>query len=874
MLKKVYYFFCVLILTGVACKKSSGDGSGNVNPPSPTVTETGLITVSPNFPSDSQELTITYDPSRGNSTLAGFTGDIFVHCGVITDKSSSTSEWRYVKSSVFNAPVSATKMTSLNNGKYKLTLTPRTFFNVPADEQILQVVMVFRNADGTLVGRNSDGTDIYQPVYDTSALQVKFISPETEPMYFPKPVINAQVVGAQIVVKAVANRAANLTLSLNDKSFTTANNVTTITGTATISSNGLQRLKISANANGVIVEKSMEFIINGTPVIQELPASATKDGVNVINNGSSVILNLYAPNKQSVFVLGDFNDWKLGANYEMKRTPDGNRWWVQIDNLNPQLEYAYQYLIDGNLRLADPYTEKILDPDNDKFISNVIYPNLKPYPIGKTTGLVSVFQTNPTNYNWQISNFNRPAKKDLVIYELLIRDFVEQKSYDAAIARLPYLEALGINAIELMPVNEFEGNSSWGYNTSFHFAPDKYYGTKDKLKKFIDECHKRGIAVILDIVLNHAFGQSAMVQMYFDKSSAKPTSNNPWFNQSDKHPFGVGYDFNHESQATKTYFRNVVKHWIQEYKIDGFRFDLSKGFTQKQTSDVTAWSNYDASRIAIWKDYNSYLKTLDPSLYIILEHFGADSEEKELAAEGMMFWNNVNHNFMEASMGWLPESNFQRIFYTQHSGFSNTEKDKLITYMESHDEERVMYKNLQFGNVSGSYNIKSLATALKRKEMSAAFMLASPGPKMLWQFGELGYDYSINHCVDGTVSNDCRLSEKPIRWDYENNSERKALFNAYAKMIKLKISQPVFETTNFTYNLSGAIKHIILNGSGVNVVVVGNFDVVSRAANITFPSSGTWYDYMNSGQSINVSGSYTATLAPGEYHIYTSTNLN
>lgn len=451
-------FFCLVILSFFSCKKSP-DGSGSDdanNSNNPNIIETGLITASPLFPSHNQELTITYDAAKGNRALAGINGDIFVHCGVITDKSSSPSEWRYVKSSTFNAPVSATKMTSLGNGKYRLTITPRTFFNVPNDEQILYVAMVFRNGDGSIVGRNSDGSDIYQPIYDTSSLQVRFISPELEPMFLPKPLVTAKVIGDQLIVKAVASRSANLSLSLNETRFATANNATSISGTTTIANNGLQRLKITANSNGSIVEKSLEFIIIGTPTIQALPAAATKDGVNVINNGNSVILNLYAPNKQSVFVVGDFNNWQLGANFEMKRTPDGNRWWVQIDNLNPQLEYAYQYLIDGSLRIADPYTEKILDPDHDKFISDVVYPNLKPYPVGKTTGLVSVFQTNPIGYSWQTSNFNRPAKKDLVIYEMLIRDFVEQKSYDAAIARLPYLEALGINAIELMPVNEFE----------------------------------------------------------------------------------------------------------------------------------------------------------------------------------------------------------------------------------------------------------------------------------------------------------------------------------------------------------------------------------------------------------------------------------
>lgn len=870
----------IIVYSFLSCKKSPDGGEGGTtNPTSPNVTETGLLTVSPNFPTDNQPLTITFDATKGNGALSGFSGDVYMHIGVITDQSTSTSNWKYVKFENFNAPSPSVKMTAMGNNKYQFVLNPRSFFGVPTSEKILQIAVLFRNADGSIVARNTDGSDIFTPIYDSGTLQVKFITPEFEPTSTPRPLVDIQSVGGQLQIRAVSSRAANLTLSLNDQSFATATGATSITGTAKITSNGVQRVKVTAAEGGRTAERTFEFLL---PEVEALPAAAVKDGVNVVSNGTSVIFNLYAPNKKSVYLIGDFNNWQLTSTYAMKRTPDGNRWWLKVDNLNPQTEYAYQYVVDGSLRLADPYTEKVLDPDHDKFISDAIYPNLKPYPVGKTTGIVSTFQPNPNIYNWQIANFNRPAKKDLVIYELLIRDFDEQKSYDAAIARLPYLQALGINAIELMPVNEFEGNSSWGYNTSFHFAPDKFYGTKEKLKRLIDECHKRGIAVILDIVLNHVFGQSPLVRLY-SNSNGWPSSDNPWLNPDQnpnlsdyqgKHPFGVGYDFNHESEATKTYFKNVVKHWIQEYKVDGFRFDLSKGFTQKTTTDVNAWSNYDADRVAIWKAYNAYMKTLDPNLYIILEHFGVDAEEKELAADGMMLWNNLNHNFMEASMGWLSESNFQRSFYTQHTGFGANEKDKLITYMESHDEERVLYKNLNFGNISGSYNTRTLATALKRKEMAAAFMLASPGPKMLWQFGELGYDYSINYCTNGTINNDCRTGEKPVRWDYQNNTSRKALYDAYAKMIKLKISQPVFETTNFSFDLGAAVKHIILNGTGVRVVVVGNFDVVSRSANVSFPVSGTWYDYMNANQSETISGSYTRTLAPGEYHIYTSIPLN
>lgn len=863
MNKISYLLLCALVLTAVSCKKS-GSGTDIVTPPNQDPTEVGLITVSPGFPTDNQEVSITFDASKGNKGLAGYSGDVYMHTGVITDKSSGPTDWKYVKSASFNTADAAVKMLALGSGKFKLTLSPRTFYGVPVDEKILYLAMVFRSTDGSVVGRNTDASDIYTPIYESAPLQVKFLSPEIEPTFIPKPVISVLAVGGQLVVKASSSRSADLTLSLNDQSFATATNATTVSGTATIAATGLQKIKISANENGTIAEKVIEFIVNGTPVIEALPPAA-KDGVTMINNGTSAIFNLYAPGKSSVYLIGDFNNWQLANTYALKRTPDGNRWWIQINNLNPQTEYAYQYYVDGSLRIPDPYAELILDPSNDSFISQTVYPGLKTYPSGKTTGLVSVFQPNPSAYSWQVSNFSRPDKTDLVIYELHIRDFVTEHTYAAAIQKLNYLQSLGINAVELMPVYEFEGNSSWGYNSTFYFAPDKYYGTKQALQSFIDECHKRGMAVIIDMVLNHSFGSSPMVQLYWDKLNNRPASNNPWFNQADKHPYGVGYDFNHESAATKYFAKNVMKFWVEEYKIDGFRFDLSKGFTQTYTgTDVGTWGAYDASRIAIWKDYNTFIKSLDPNLYVILEHFAADSEEKILAEDGMMLWNNLNYNYNQATMGFSTSFDLSRSFYSPH-GFTSASQDKLITYMESHDEERLMYKNLQYGNISGNYSIKNLATALKRQEMAAALFLATPGPKMIWQFGELGYDVSINY--------NGRLAEKPIRWNYFDDSNRKALYNAMAKIINLKKTQAAFKTNNFTYSLSGSIKHIILNGSP-NVVVVGNFDVTSKAANITFPANGTWYDYMSPGQTEEISGAYTKTLAPGEYHIYTSANLN
>lgn len=600
---------------------------------------------------------------------------------------------------------------------------------------------------------------------------------------------------------------------------------------------------------------------NGTGNVsggKDVPANAA-DGTTFINNGTSVIFNLYAPDKKSAAVIGDFNNWQPAA---MTPSTDGKRWWIQIDNIDPAKEYAYQYVVDNTLKVADPYCQKILDPDNDKYITADTYPNLMAYPTGKTNGIVSVMQGNQPTYTWKNSTFTRPDKNKLVIYELHIRDFVASHNYQTLKDTLSYLKNLGVNAIELMPINEFEGNSSWGYNPNFYFAPDKYYGTKNALKAFIDECHSNGMAVIQDMVLNHSFGSSPMVQLYWDAAAQKPAANNPWFNVNPTHPYNVGYDFNHESAATKYFAKNVMKFWMQEYKMDGFRFDLAKGFTQHVSTDDASFAAYDASRVAIWKDYNNFIKSIDPSFYVILEHFAVDKEEDELAAEGMMLWNNMNYNANEATMGWIGTSNFSRLVFNQH-GFSTPASS--VSYFESHDEERLQFKNENYGNASGSYNVKDVTTGLKRQEMAAAFLLAAPGPKMIWQFGEVGYDVSIN--VPG------RTDPKPIHWEYMQDASRHHLYATYANLIKWKIKNNVFNSTNVKFDFSSSVKYLQLTDASNNVEVVGNFDVTNQTSNIYFPTAGTWYDNIT-GSSITVATSpYSMTLAPGEYHVYSSSPL-
>lgn len=148
--------------------------------------------------------------------------------------------------------------------------------------------------------------------------------------------------------------------------------------------------------------------------------------------------------------------------------------------------------------------------------------------------------------------------------------------------------------------------------------------------------------------------------------------------------------------------------------------------------------------------------------------------------------------------------------------------------------------------------------------MAAAFLFAIPGPKMVWQFGELGYDVNID--FNG------RTGEKPIRWEYFNEPNRKALYDVYAKLIKLKRNNSIFNSTSSTYNLTSGVKYIKLVEGTNTVVVVGNFDVVNQNANIDFASSGTWLDAFGSSISLT-SNSYNKTLAPGEYHVFSKVAL-
>ena len=844
------------------------------------ISRSQLLTWGPDFPKDNDNLAITVDASKGNQGLFNYspTSDVYVHIGVITSASANSTDWKYSKFAWGTTP-SAAQATYIGNNKWQYTVTNiRTFFSVPAGEIIKKVAILFRNGAGTTAGvqRNADGSDMYIPVYDNS-LAVRFTVPPFQPTYIPIPETITKQSGDNINLTAIANKLSTMKLYLNGTVIQTATNATTISANPTITTAGNQTIIAEANDGTTTTTETFQFFVSTAPNVAPLPAGV-RDGINYGSSNTSATLVLYAPGKNRVSIIGEFpaSNWTEQSNYVMNKTPDGNYWWLEITGLTPGTEYAFQYLVDGTLKIAEPYSEKILDPLNDGSILSSTYPNLKSYPTGLTTGIVSILQTNAPSYNWIVNNFSRPDKRNLIVYELLLRDFLAAHDWKTLRDTLNYLKNMGVNAIEIMPFNEFEGNDSWGYNPDFYFAPDKYYGPKNTIKEFIDTCHKRGMAVIMDIVINHTYGPSPLAQLYWDVQNNRPATNNPWYNSVAPHAFGFGDDFNHENPATKYFFNRVLQHWITEYKIDGYRFDFSKGLTQKPSSNDAAFSAYDLSRISIINGYANTIKSISPDTYIILEHFCDNSEEKELSDSGMLLWGNLNYNYNEASMGYVNTSNFEGGIYSVR-GWTNP---YLVTYMESHDEERLMYKNLQFGNSSGSYNTKDLNTALRRMELCTAFFLNIPGPKMIWEFGELGYDFSINRCSDGTINSNCRLTAKPVHWDYLQNIPRKRLYDIYTSLLKLRAHswyKDVFiaNNINLTRNLSSGFKWLAIRSAldTSMLCAIGNFDVIAQTGTFTFPSAGTWYDYLN-GNTFTATGvAQNILLQPGEYHVYLNRNL-
>lgn len=805
------------------------------------------VTTDSFFPNGDKEITITFDLKQAKDVrvagLLGKTSDVFLWSGAGT--ADNAFEFQPTGQTNFSIPYEMGRMTSLGNDRWSIKLKPRDFYKVPVGRTIKKLGLLLKSGDG-----KAQTEDFILDLFDDK-LVYKITEPDLNIFFDEKQSLKIGIRTSKKAEKITFGFNTTRDAFIANLDINNFVNTNTDSVTITISTTPKNMFLQIKSGNEEIIDEII-FKIKPKINILALPQNI-KDGINYIND-NTVTFSFFAPKKSFVYLIGDFNDWQIDPRYLMNQTPDGERYWLTINNLEKGKEYAFQYLIDGKTAVGDPLCEKILDPRFDSEISASTYPNLKLYPSKNTYGgTVSVLQTGQTPYNWKVKDFKRPAKEKLVIYELLVRDFINSRKYREVADSIAYFKRLGINAIELMPINEFTANNSWGYNPTYYTAPDKAYGTKDDLKYLIDKCHENGIAVILDVVFNHADYEFPYTKAYWGGS--QPAADSPFQNPTAPHLYSVFFDFNHESTATQNYFDRVLEFWLKEYKVDGYRFDLSKGFTQKKSLTDAQMAAYDENRIKALKHFYDQIRTFDKDSYLILEHFADNTEEIELANHGFMLWGNQNGAARNNIKG--TNNSFSGMNYK----FKGWNEPNLVGYIESHDEERIVYDALN----NGRNEVKSLAIILERSKAVAALFFAYPGPKMLWQFGEFGYDVNID--FNG------RTGIKPQKWEYLKDENRLKLFKVYAELIKLKTTQAAFTSKDFNESTGSVVKQVALNHSSMNVRIIANLSINSETANVNFESTGKWYDYFT-GQEINVNeATPRINLAAGEFHIFTNVKL-
>ena len=836
-----------------------------------------------------QPVTITLDINSSDTNCNGFNTPtkVYMHSGI----GDNSNAFGFSVIGNYGDDDGIGQMTPNGDGTYSITITPQTYYGLTQSQAdaATQIGMVFRNEDGSQELKDDGCNDFIFPI---GSVQINITQPSSDIV-----VLNSGdnlSVSATIIFQGSSTVQGSFEIFYNDVSISTGScgfpacnaTINNITQSGTVKFVGTPP---GSTETG---EASFEVVVAPAVVEQALP-SGLEDGINYGSDPTKATLVLTAPGKQFIQIAGSFNNYAPTNADVMKRDPSTGKYWLELTGLTSGQIETYQYWVfDSNpvanspslVKTADPYSTLVLSPFDDPFIPANTYPNLPTYPDGQERE-VTVLQTGQTEYNWQVANFTAPKEEDLVVYEVLVRDFDADRNYQNLIDRIDYFKDLNVNAIQLMPVMEFEGNESWGYNTSFHLALDKFYGTENKFKEFIDLCHQNGIAVILDVALNHAFGRNPMVRMWMNDPDGDgwggPSSVNPYFNQTARHSYSVGDDFNHQSALTQEYTRRVVKHWVEDFKVDGFRWDLTKGFTQNCSGNDEGCTNaYQQDRVDILKSYADYSWSLDPDHYVIFEHLGVQNEEKEWAnyrlgeGKGIMMWGKMTDPYSQLLMGFGSNSNINAIGHKSRSQFNGP---RVMGYPESHDEERLMYRAVTFGNNGvGSHNVRDLNTAISRMSAIGAVSLTVPGPKMIWHFAALGMENSLFTCPDGSVDDDgCKLDTKPQPQWTENwlaDSNRIQIYDDWARLNALKITEPVFEG-DYAITSGNLTPRIDVFDTSIpttqlrNVIVLANFDVVAQTVNTNFPTGGNWFDLMDpTGNTTYSAGS--VNIPAGQFRIF------
>lgn len=527
---------------------------------------------------------------------------------------------------------------------------------------------------------------------------------------------------------------------------------------------------------------------------------------------STIEFNLFAPRNKGASLLGSFSDWK---DIPMEKGDDGYfRTHVEIEDGVYQYKFRVQtkspqFAPDEWVDVVDPYAT---DVDDEKKV-----------------GIVRIKdgQRVVDTYVWQHDDKLLPDNHEIVIYEMQVADFTggevdpyKRGTYLDAIEKLDYLSEVGVNAIELMPINEYPGDYSWGYKVRHFFATETSYGTTEDLKRFVDECHARNIRVFIDGIYNHTDEECPL--MLIDR--------NYWYYEHMHYPEDPGNywgpEFNYDNYDEKLdvkpawkYVGDVVRYWVQEYHIDGIRFDAVRQLANYEFLD---WLAQQAKKNAAPKPF-----------YNIAEHIPDTSTV--VSPEGPLdaCWHESFRYFVIPHIcgDTFELENLEEVLDPRRQGYGGT--TNVINYLSTHDRERVFR---ELGD-RGIFDEE----AFRRAKLAAVLLMTAMGVPMLW----MGQEFGEHKRKSETVT-----QPKKIAWPLLERDLNRGMFEYYKSLIALRKQNPALQGQNIEFFHENpdakVLAYVRWNDEGSRVVVVANLSDKSLAGYKVpnFPAPGIWRDWI------------------------------
>jgi len=746
----------------------------------------GQVTSTPSpLTADSENVIIYFHADEGNKGLANLPEStaVYAHTGVITDKSTSDTDWQYAPTWLTNT--SKYKLNYVSKNLYSLTIgNMRNYYGITDPTVVIKkLAFVFRTADGSKEGKAVGDKDIFLGVLP-KGFHVELSST------LPGGVVTSST--GEVKFTATATQVCDLSISVGGNQIGSASNTKTLEASYTFTAPGNYTITAIARNGDASTSDELRIVYANEGKEAQYPGGVPMPGACVQADGS-VLFCLPAPEKKTVILVGSWDDYEVRTDRAMNYQVYGGQkyFWTSVRGLNLKTDQIYYYYVDGQYKVGDPYAHLVLDPGNDKYIPASVFPNLPAYPSDKVTDVpLAVFNPEREKYDWKIKDFKPASKDNLIIYELLLRDFTGTEgkangngTVNQVFDHIWYLRNLGVNAVELLPINEFNGNISWGYNPNFYFAPDKAYGTPEDYKRLIDSFHDHGIAVILDVVLNQSDWLHPWYQMY-------EVGKNPMYNASAPHAYSVLNDWNQDHELVKRQWKDMLTYWLKEYNVDGFRFDLVKGLGDNDSyanSGDAATNAYNSSRVARMRELQKIVNEVKPGAIFINENLASAKEENEMAESGQLNWANFNDKGCQYAMGYQDNSALSGMY----APFNSRNWGSTVSYLESHDEQRLAYKQNQWGQVQIKGNV---AKSMQRLSASAAQMILSPGSHMIWQFSEMGNDQN-NKNADGGNNTDPKL----VCWSLLDDPDRAGLVRCYSELNALRLNNADLFAQDATY---------------------------------------------------------------------------